>query len=319
MRDCLYAPLGIRAISKMVKSFGRKNFVVSFHNVLDYSFEPEAPVHNMDLAVSVFETQLEFLIKNYKIRPIAEVFSDDADTDGVFLSFDDGLANNFNVIKPILELHGLTAMFAVCPALINREIDFLWKDWLYLAFQSRALEKIDTEDDRIDFGRVCSHFYTVDDQYTRLRREYPASYNFTTGNWYAQSRFEPMNWGEVSELAKSGHLIASHTMTHRPLKQLTSEEIEVELSDSKREIEKQLGQPCRAVVLPYGNGTHVDRRAFEHGGNVGYERIFMNTPAKFNNPRVVPRFGLPATTDHKRLLSQTCGLRHLFRTQLAIT
>lgn len=51
--------------------------------------------------------------------------------------------------------------------------------------------------------------------------------------------------------AENGHEIASHTVTHPNLKDLSSEEQEYEVSESKYLIESKIGQDCVTLVYPY--------------------------------------------------------------------
>lgn len=60
-----------------------------------------------------------------------------------------------------------------------------------------------------------------------------------------------MDWIDVSELRKQGYKFGSHTVNHRKLKELSIKELNVEVSDSKKEIETNLGAPIEAFSYPY--------------------------------------------------------------------
>jgi peptidoglycan/xylan/chitin deacetylase (PgdA/CDA1 family) len=62
-----------------------------------------------------------------------------------------------------------------------------------------------------------------------------------------------MNWEQLRELSNNGISIQSHTMTHRPLGQLTDEEVFYELSVSKNVLEDKIGQSVDYVSLPHGS------------------------------------------------------------------
>jgi peptidoglycan/xylan/chitin deacetylase (PgdA/CDA1 family) len=71
-------------------------------------------------------------------------------------------------------------------------------------------------------------------------REYASGYSF-------------MNRGEIKEMIDSlGIEIASHSVTHRDMTKLSTEEIKYELSKSKRVLDSIFGQEVITFVYPYG-------------------------------------------------------------------
>ncbi|MCA9859547.1 MAG: polysaccharide deacetylase family protein, partial [Thermomicrobiales bacterium] len=81
---------------------------------------------------------------------------------------------------------------------------------------------------------------------------------------------EFLDWDEIEELAKLGHEIGSHTMSHRRLSDLSTDEIQSELSHSKERLESRMG-PIRHFAWPFGRFFHVDRRAVRATFDAGYE------------------------------------------------
>jgi peptidoglycan/xylan/chitin deacetylase (PgdA/CDA1 family) len=62
---------------------------------------------------------------------------------------------------------------------------------------------------------------------------------------------EFLTWNEVRELRKSGIEFGSHTVNHPKLVELDWPQIRSELSNSKSEIEQQLGEPVTSFCYPY--------------------------------------------------------------------
>jgi len=56
----------------------------------------------------------------------------------------------------------------------------------------------------------------------------------------------------IAELAKLGHEVGSHTCTHRVLTELSQNELEKELRESKRYLEDVLGREVHGLAYPYG-------------------------------------------------------------------
>lgn len=62
---------------------------------------------------------------------------------------------------------------------------------------------------------------------------------------------ECMTWDEVRELDKAGMHFGSHTVTHPKLVELSWPEIRSEVSESKSQIEQQLGHPATTFAYPF--------------------------------------------------------------------
>jgi len=86
-----------------------------------------------------------------------------------------------------------------------------------------------------------------------------------------------MTWDDVRELDRAGLVIASHTLTHPWLPDLSEEELWCELCASKQRLEAQIGHPVTAVAYPYGafNGQ-VMRMAHQ----CGYTEAYATAPGR---------------------------------------
>lgn len=62
-----------------------------------------------------------------------------------------------------------------------------------------------------------------------------------------------MGWAELAELGAHGFDIQSHSCTHPFLTSLPAEELEREVTASRREIEQRLGRPADLFCYPYGD------------------------------------------------------------------
>ncbi|HJU88867.1 MAG TPA: polysaccharide deacetylase family protein [Gemmatimonadaceae bacterium] len=66
-----------------------------------------------------------------------------------------------------------------------------------------------------------------------------------------------LGWDSLGKLAGSGIEIGAHTRTHRPLDELSDDEIEDELGSSSREIEARTGRRPSTFAYPYGRTSPV--------------------------------------------------------------
>jgi peptidoglycan/xylan/chitin deacetylase (PgdA/CDA1 family) len=96
-----------------------------------------------------------------------------------------------------------------------------------------------------------------------------------------------MTWDHVRELRKAGMDVQSHTRTHRVLQTLPPSELCDELAGSRDDLERELGEPARALAYPVGNplpGASPIRAALE---KAGYEIGLSNlTGSNLVNGRV---------------------------------
>lgn len=96
---------------------------------------------------------------------------------------------------------------------------------------------------------VC---YTFDDgcanQFTKARPMFDSAgfpmTLFTVTNWAS-------NWSVLKAMAEQGHEIASHAVSHPNFGQMSAEQQDNELANSKVIIEEKIGQPCLTHAYPY--------------------------------------------------------------------
>ncbi len=77
----------------------------------------------------------------------------------------------------------------------------------------------------------------------------------------------PMSWEEVRELVAAGWEIGAHTCSHRRLTELSDEELQAELADSKAICSRQSGVECQTLAYPFGD---YDRRIIGAARRAGY-------------------------------------------------
>lgn len=84
--------------------------------------------------------------------------------------------------------------------------------------------------------------------------------NARAGDQY--EHWHPMNPAQIAELSRRGHVIGSHTLTHRDLRGLSPDELEREIGDSARKLSSWTNKPIDAFAWAFGWNA-FDARAFE--------------------------------------------------------
>lgn len=97
---------------------------------------------------------------------------------------------------------------------------------------------------------------------------------------HARSRyaFEYLTWAECREMVQAGMTIGSHTCSHAKLADLDIDEAYLQMRQSKRIIEEQLGTKCHHFACPWGRaGVEFDpQRDIDLAKKTGY-KSFLTT------------------------------------------
>jgi len=78
----------------------------------------------------------------------------------------------------------------------------------------------------------------------------------------------------ILEMSKHGIEFGSHTLNHRLLHQIPSDEVKFEVEESKRQIEALLCKPCKVFAYP---GGHFNASASQLVKDAGYTAAFTTT------------------------------------------
>jgi peptidoglycan/xylan/chitin deacetylase (PgdA/CDA1 family) len=76
-----------------------------------------------------------------------------------------------------------------------------------------------------------------------------------------------MNWSEIKEMQDNGITIGSHTVSHRWLPELSDQEIEREVTESKKVLENSTGRNINFIAYPSGG---YDQRVIDAVKKAGY-------------------------------------------------
>lgn len=307
---------------------GRKRGIASYHNVLPVTELLPYDTYNVDITAAVFDQQLAFLKKHFRVLPIQELENPKAE--GIFLTVDDGMLNNYEILAPILKKYDFSALFAICPALIDGNIPHIWRDHLFLLLHGAQGQNVFLPIDQYQqpFKVTAGNLNSLTRQLKKYVYEHQVAdiYGLVReicekNQWlYHQVDDDPlryrfMDWVQIQHLAKRGHRIASHTMTHRVLKFLSEDEKRFELLESKKRLESQLSWPIDTLVYPYGSMAEIDKATVNAAQEAGYKMALMNVQThSLSEPLLTqPRFAFPPITDTAHLHAIVSGYKFLFR------
>lgn len=162
----------------------------------------------------------------------------------------------------------------ISPGDFERQIE--WLERSHFRFLSLD-EAIDLEAKIPIFERAVS--LTFDDGFRDnyekafpllIEKKQPAAL-FVVVNWVGKKDF--LTWKEIREISERGMTIGSHSLSHRWLPQvLSDDELTQEVSESKRRIEQEIGTAVHHFCYPVGG---VDERVCNAVLKAGYRSAWV--------------------------------------------
>lgn len=305
--------------------------VVTYHHIYeptaDYRFDDAVA----DASPAQFRRQLELLRRHCSPVTLADVV---AAIDGaplppnpVLIAFDDGYSSSLLTAAPILREFGMRAVFFIATDFVDDRRLYWWEAIAYLCKQSprRSIELRYPEPVRVDLDAptamwrinriVKNHALDV----TRFVAELAAACGL---QWTAALERELcdqliMTWDDVRALAALGMDIGSHCRSHRVLQTVPHDELHDELAGSRAVLERELGQPVRAIAYPVGRPILGEQHLVEAVAAAGYDIGFTNASG-VNALRPMPGMPTLHRFDVRRLATEREMSDAMYLAQIAV-
>jgi peptidoglycan/xylan/chitin deacetylase (PgdA/CDA1 family) len=273
--------------NRLARTFRRQRIVVlCYHAVVSDRLPSHFCRTRVAVTESQFAEQLRALVKYF--HPISPDQVAGAVEEGslppraVLVTFDDGFRNNLTHAVPILEEYRVPAIFHVSTGYIDRR-NLLWPDevnervlhWprrnIPFPGQREAMEVPRDEHAKAQLAdRIREACKAISDEarqgfLSELREEpLPAA----AEEW--GELYEFLRWDDVREMVRRGFAIGSHTVTHPVLTRISPQALEVELTESKRTIEREVGTPCDWLAYPNGGPRDWSPSVTSAAATAGY-------------------------------------------------
>ena len=220
------------------------------------------------LQLDTFEEHLKFYKKHFNVVSLNDYYQQKFSNDkfNICLTFDDGFANNYKYVLPLLEKYRLPATFFIT-AIRSAGYDILWNDFLSIVSkygpQTIALNKetyykgkfnkyyaVKTNQSLVD--QLRSKGFTEKAAVMKLLYpEFPFKNDRTLTDYWLQMTEE-----QITELAKSPYAtIGSHGYYHNDLTLITNRDAFDEMVLSKYYLENLIQKPVDSIAFPYGSYT----------------------------------------------------------------
>lgn len=247
-----------------------------------------------DASPESFSSQLALLQREFNVIRLADLLEHfrgaPLPPNPALITFDDGYRDNHERALPILQRHGLSAVFFIATDFISRRRLFWWDRISYTlkratrpkfsityprkididvsqgsSESSRFLHRLAASASELDFDRYLAE----------LGNAAGVAWNEAIEHELADALL--MTWDHVKHLHSAGMDVASHTRRHRVLTTIPESELNDELLGSKIDLENVLGTSVKAISYPVGGSiAQVPRirRALETAGyEIGFSYL----------------------------------------------
>lgn len=264
--------------------------VLTYHRVANPRATSAVDDEVIDARPDAFDRQLAYLRRHCNVVELDEVVEfrkgKALPPNPVLVTFDDGYLDNIEVALPMLQRHGMKAVFFIATSYVNDRRLFWWDRVSYLLKQStkEVLEltyprimKLPLGKDRESTRRrilsvIKLHFGLDLPRFLdELARASGVSLSAEAERQMVDELL--MTWDHVRALKRAGMAVESHTRTHRVLQTLTAKDLADELGGSREELEGVLGSKVTAVAYPV-RGLHFAAEVRAAIRAAGYELGF---------------------------------------------
>lgn len=263
---------------------GPRGAILMYHSVVENPAAQENLLGGIGHSRKIFRGQMQLLARKY--RPVTldqmkqfargEALPDRA----VAVTFDDGYADNSEIAAPILNEVGIPATFYVTVDCVAKG-RVPWPARLRFAFRNTQKKKWSDPSGKSwalndDASREKAYLFSCDEccKLTGAAQEkYVERVELDLeARAPGESGALMMNYEQVRGLARQGHIIGSHTMSHPNLAHVSLPELRAEMIDSKLALERELkstvqhfSYPCPALPPNWSDATVEESR------KAGYE------------------------------------------------
>jgi peptidoglycan/xylan/chitin deacetylase (PgdA/CDA1 family) len=242
---------------------GKGVAILMYHSVVDDARPVDDSLGGIIHTRQVFQGQMDLLAREFRPVDLVRVQrfltgDEKLPERAVAVTFDDGYTDNHEIAMPILDRLGIPATFYVTVDCVeNRKLP--WPSRLRYSFRRTkrkswtdpegklwSMENADIREQAFltACDRVCQLAGTaLENCLTSLEEELEAKLPNDSSQLM-------MTWEQIRDLARHGHTVGSHTMTHPNMAYLRNEDATREFADSKKRIETQMNAPLEHFAYP---------------------------------------------------------------------
>jgi peptidoglycan/xylan/chitin deacetylase (PgdA/CDA1 family) len=231
------------------------------------------------MKLKTFESQLQLYKKYFNLVSLDDYYRQHLNKDqfNVCLTFDDGFANNYKYVLPLLEQYQVPAAFFIT-GIRDAGYDILWNDVLSIAYKDGPA-KITFQNQEFVKRRNGKYISSLTGKYLvdQLRStgfERKAEIIQLLGPFKKKAEADywlQMTPEEIRVLSASKWVtIGSHSYYHNDLAMTPMASVKKDLAHTKQFLENITGKEVKALAFPYGSYT---REVLEEAKHTGYSQL----------------------------------------------
>jgi len=266
--------------------------VLMYHSVKESPAEHANTLGGIVHSTSIFRQQMEMLARRCTPVNMDDVLrftqgEKNLPPQCFAITFDDGYADNLEIAAPILEQLGIPGAFYITVGYIETA-KLPWAVRVRYAFAKTKQKSWaapngasysfgDPDARREAFAQACQHLSGL------TGAEQESAVNQIEAQLDVAPVSQPdmmLKWDQVRTLAKRGHVVGSHTVSHPNLAHVKDDaNLRHELAESKRQLDAQLGAPVRHFSYPVpALKPHWTPRTVEVSRDAGYATAVTTNP-----------------------------------------
>ncbi len=219
----------------LLKSGKKLPVLLPFYHVVSDQELPFRENYNYP-SVARFESDLDFLLKNFKPVGLDDLLSGKNLSKSFHLSFDDGLKECHDVIAPILKRKGIPATFFVNPSFVdNRDLFHRYK-------AAEITELLKGKNIKIKLQKTYADLDSLDELAGDLGLDWQ--------EMLAEKK-PYMSLPQIKELEQDGFTIGAHSMDHPEFWLLDAETQLEEIRESMDWVNENFSQEIKAFAFPF--------------------------------------------------------------------
>jgi len=296
VRDLQYA-LGVdRAVYKSA----RGSRIIVYHGVCK---SHPLKFNTLFITQNTFKAHLKFYKKYFNVVSLDEYYAQKFSKNkfNVCLTFDDGFANNYNYVLPLLQQYKVPATFFIT-AVRGAGHDILWNDFISI-FSKYGPDKINLEDDAYVKNRHKKYISTTTgvgliekmhgcgfDEKARLIQELSPLVPFKTAGT-DKDYWEQMSIKQIEDLSASPFVtVGAHSFYHNDLVRINIDDAAAELINTKQFLEDIIKKKISSFAFPYGSYNANVVAAAKYAGHTQLLAVGFTKPGDESDVTMRGRF-----------------------------
>lgn len=213
----------------------------------------------------VFDAQMRYLRKNYRVVPLGQLCDElrigDPVKPTVAVTFDDGYRDLYTHALPVLRKYQIPAtIYLIGKSMETGECPWYDRIFVALEYAPEGSIEIDMETSRRFFltspearrkaaWDIVCYLRTLPDS---ERRDWCAAFNERTKPQQAALAGRMLDWNQVRSMQTAGVRFGAHTMTHPSVARVESSRLDQELNAARKLLEAGLDAPVDDFSYPFG-------------------------------------------------------------------